>query len=102
MLVCATIVCSALCFDEDDKRMICHEILNKFGYRCVLPLCHSLPMQGEYRTFTARKWIQATFLESNDFLCPRANVLVFSCFYTRNLQVFTTELRLRLLLRPMR
>eukprot|EP01043_Picozoa_sp_COSAG02_P020445 COSAG02_NODE_1009_length_15234_cov_9.594423_12_plen_46_part_00 len=37
LLVCAIIVCSALCFDEDDKRMICHEITNKFGYRCVLP-----------------------------------------------------------------
>ena len=46
LLVCAIIVCSALCFDEDDKRMICHEITNKFGYRCVLPLCHSLQMQG--------------------------------------------------------
>ena len=38
MLVCASIVCSALCFDEDDKRMICHEIINKFGYRCVLAI----------------------------------------------------------------
>ena len=46
LLVCAITVCSALCFDEDDKRMICHEITNKFGYRCVLPLCHSLQMQG--------------------------------------------------------
>ena len=35
-------------------------------------------------------------------LCPRANVLVFSRFDSRNLQAFTTELRLRLLLRPMR
>ena len=71
LLVDAIIVCSALCFDEDDKQMICHEITNKFGYRCVLPVCHSLPMQGEYRTFTARKWIQATFLESNDSMSPR-------------------------------
>ena len=101
MLICAIIVCSALCFDEDDKRMICHEITNKFGYRSV-QLCHSLPVQGAYRKFMARKRIQATFLESNDSLCPRANVIVISRVDSRNLQEFTTELRLRLLLRPMR
>jgi len=31
MFVFALMVCSALCFDEKDKRMIRHEIV-KFGY----------------------------------------------------------------------
>ena len=34
MFVSALMVCSALCFDEEDKRMIRQEIV-KFGYKVV-------------------------------------------------------------------
>ena len=35
MPVFALVVCSALCFDEDDRRMIHDEICVRFEYRCT-------------------------------------------------------------------